>query len=85
MGPSGCGLVKMKLELEFNEVGGLIIFFLNNRKTTLLSCLVGLNKLDSGEIYVNGSSPGIKVSNIPGLGVGFMPQVNYYGKIIKNF
>lgn len=45
-----------------------------NRKTTLLSCIVGLKKLDSGEISVLGGRPE------PGSLLGYMPQaseINY--------
>ncbi|CAK9795740.1 ABC transporter G family member 23 [Anthophora plagiata] len=43
-------------------------------KTTLLSCVVGVKKLDSGEIWVLGGKPGTEESGIPGPRVGFMPQ-----------
>ncbi|XP_035712100.1 ABC transporter G family member 23 [Folsomia candida] len=45
-------------------------------KTTLLSCIVGIRKLDSGEISVFGGEPGSRESGIPGKRVGFMPQEN---------
>ncbi|XP_018355832.1 PREDICTED: ABC transporter G family member 20-like [Trachymyrmex septentrionalis] len=43
-------------------------------KTTLLSCVVGVRYLDSGEIWVLGGNPGSKGSGIPGPRVGYMPQ-----------
>ncbi|XP_058807804.1 ABC transporter G family member 20-like isoform X2 [Phymastichus coffea] len=43
-------------------------------KTTLLSCVVGVRKLDQGEIWVLGGKPGQKDSGIPGPRVGYMPQ-----------
>ncbi|XP_063988689.1 ABC transporter G family member 20-like [Diachasmimorpha longicaudata] len=43
-------------------------------KTTLLSCIVGIRKLDSGEVWVLGGHPGSKSSSIPGPQVGYMPQ-----------
>ncbi|EGI65058.1 ABC transporter G family member 20 [Acromyrmex echinatior] len=43
-------------------------------KTTLLSCIVGVRYLDSGEIWVLGGNPGTKGSGIPGSRVGYMPQ-----------
>ncbi|XP_045475533.1 ABC transporter G family member 20-like [Harmonia axyridis] len=43
-------------------------------KTTLLSCIVGRNHLDSGEICILGGQPGTIGSGIPGPGVGYMPQ-----------
>ncbi|XP_011055067.1 PREDICTED: ABC transporter G family member 20-like [Acromyrmex echinatior] len=43
-------------------------------KTTLLSCIVGVRYLDSGEIWVLGGNPGSKDSGIPGPRVGYMPQ-----------
>ncbi|XP_057341035.1 ABC transporter G family member 20-like [Microplitis mediator] len=43
-------------------------------KTTLLSCIVGISSLDSGEIFALGGHPGSKSSSVPGPKVGFMPQ-----------
>ncbi|XP_018405571.1 PREDICTED: ABC transporter G family member 23-like, partial [Cyphomyrmex costatus] len=43
-------------------------------KTTLLSCVVGIRNLDSGEMWVLGGNPGSKSSGIPGPRVGYMPQ-----------
>ncbi|XP_026729847.1 ABC transporter G family member 20-like [Trichoplusia ni] len=43
-------------------------------KTTLLSCIVGRRKLDSGNIWVLGGRPGEKGSGVPGPRVGYMPQ-----------
>ncbi|XP_024879603.1 ABC transporter G family member 20-like isoform X1 [Temnothorax curvispinosus] len=43
-------------------------------KTTLLSCVVGVRHLDSGEVWVLGGNPGGKGSGIPGPQVGYMPQ-----------
>ncbi|KYN45392.1 ABC transporter G family member 23 [Trachymyrmex septentrionalis] len=43
-------------------------------KTTLLSCIVGIRYLDSGEVWVLGGNPGSKGSGIPGPQVGYMPQ-----------
>ncbi|EFX84768.1 ABC protein, subfamily ABCH [Daphnia pulex] len=43
-------------------------------KTTLLSCLVGRRRLNSGEILVLGHEPGSPESGIPGPRVGYMPQ-----------
>ncbi|XP_011881735.1 PREDICTED: ABC transporter G family member 23-like [Vollenhovia emeryi] len=43
-------------------------------KTTLLSCIVGLRYLDSGEMWVLGGSPGSVGCGIPGPRVGYMPQ-----------
>ncbi|KAG5331765.1 ABCGK protein, partial [Acromyrmex charruanus] len=43
-------------------------------KTTLLSCIVGIRYLDSGEVWVLGGNPGSKSSGIPGPQVGYMPQ-----------
>ncbi|XP_071579699.1 uncharacterized protein [Temnothorax nylanderi] len=43
-------------------------------KTTLLSCVVGVRYLDSGEVWVLGGNPGGKSSGIPGPQVGYMPQ-----------
>ncbi|KAG5331767.1 ABCGN protein, partial [Acromyrmex charruanus] len=43
-------------------------------KTTLLSCIVGVRYLDSGDIWVLGGNSGSKGSGIPGPRVGYMPQ-----------
>ncbi|KAI9553798.1 ABC protein [Daphnia sinensis] len=43
-------------------------------KTTLLSCLVGRRRLDSGNMLVFGHEPGSEESGIPGPRVGYMPQ-----------
>ncbi|XP_021950776.1 ABC transporter G family member 23 isoform X2 [Folsomia candida] len=43
-------------------------------KTTILSCIVGLRKLDAGDIWVYGARPGTKDSGIPGKTIGYMPQ-----------
>lgn len=44
-------------------------------KTTLLSCIVGRRRLNSGEIWVLGGKPGNRGSGVPGPRVGYMPQV----------
>ncbi|XP_011307965.1 ABC transporter G family member 20 isoform X1 [Fopius arisanus] len=50
-------------------------------KTTLLSCLVGRRRLNSGEIWVLGGKPGTKGSGVPGKRVGYMPQeIALYGE-----
>ncbi|XP_025989491.1 ABC transporter G family member 20 [Solenopsis invicta] len=43
-------------------------------KTTLLSCIVGIQNFDSGEVWVLGGTPDSKGSGIPGPRVGYMPQ-----------
>ncbi|KAG8234556.1 hypothetical protein J437_LFUL014012, partial [Ladona fulva] len=43
-------------------------------KTTLLNCIIGLSKLDSGEISVLGVIPGDSRSGVPGHRIGYMPQ-----------
>lgn len=45
-------------------------------KTTLLNCIVGRKRLNSGEIWVLGGKPGSKGSGVPGPRVGYMPQVS---------
>ena len=44
-------------------------------KTTLLRCIVGLVKADSGSLLVMGDVPGAREHSIPGPMVGYMPQV----------
>ncbi|KAF5307918.1 hypothetical protein FQR65_LT06485 [Abscondita terminalis] len=43
-------------------------------KTTLLNCILGQKKLDSGNVWVLGGPINSKTSKIPGLSVGYMPQ-----------
>ncbi|PSN45709.1 hypothetical protein C0J52_19135 [Blattella germanica] len=43
-------------------------------KTTLLSCIVGCQHFNSGEVWVLGGKPGSKHSGVPGPRVGYMPQ-----------
>ncbi|KAF5291183.1 hypothetical protein FQA39_LY14425 [Lamprigera yunnana] len=43
-------------------------------KTTLLGCIIGRKKLNSGEIWVLGGTPGSKGSGVPGARIGYMPQ-----------
>ncbi|CAG2111247.1 unnamed protein product [Medioppia subpectinata] len=63
-------------------------------KTTLIQTILGLHRPTSGSIHVFGVKPGLKESDIPGPGVGYMPQelalfeeftineiLNYYGMI----
>jgi ABC-type multidrug transport system ATPase subunit len=73
----------------------LILFLVNYRygllgasgcgKTTLLNCIVGRRKLNSGEIWVLGGKPDTKDSGVPGPKVGFMPQVCHISKKIYVF
>ncbi|XP_030371527.1 ABC transporter G family member 23 isoform X2 [Scaptodrosophila lebanonensis] len=50
-------------------------------KTTLLSCIVGRRRIDSGEIFVLGGKPGTRGSGVPGKRVGYMPQeIALYGE-----
>ncbi|CAH1154038.1 unnamed protein product [Phaedon cochleariae] len=50
-------------------------------KTTLLSCIVGRRRLNTGEIFVLGGKPGTKGSGVPGKRVGYMPQeIALYGE-----
>lgn len=43
-------------------------------KTTLLNCIIGVQKADAGEILVFGKQPCTKGSGVPGQLVGYMPQ-----------
>ncbi|XP_055688091.1 ABC transporter G family member 23 [Lutzomyia longipalpis] len=43
-------------------------------KTTLLSCIVGVRKLNGGKINVLGRPPGVPGSGVPGPRIGYMPQ-----------
>ncbi|VEN49044.1 unnamed protein product, partial [Callosobruchus maculatus] len=43
-------------------------------KTTLLACIVGLRRLDKGELWVLGGKPQSRDSAVPGPRIGYMPQ-----------
>ena len=44
-------------------------------KTTLLSTIVGLKKMDKGQVSVFGGIPGDRKIGISGRRIGYMPQV----------
>ena len=44
-------------------------------KTTVLSTIVGLKKMDKGVVSVFGGIPGDRKIGIPGKRIGYMPQV----------
>jgi len=56
-------------------------------KTTLLRCVLGRLRIQSGKILILGKPPGAKGHNVPGNGVGYMPQVSIIqGNLIgKNY
>ena len=43
-------------------------------KTTLLQCVVGKRRLNSGQLSIFGGEPGSAQAGIPGPRVGYMPQ-----------
>ncbi|ODM92535.1 ABC transporter G family member 23 [Orchesella cincta] len=43
-------------------------------KTTLLSCILGIRKLNKGSVWLYGERPGTSGIEIPGRNVGYMPQ-----------
>ncbi|OTF82225.1 hypothetical protein BLA29_013284, partial [Euroglyphus maynei] len=43
-------------------------------KTSLLRCVIGIRRPDSGRISVYDKTPGTKESGIPGPGLGYTPQ-----------
>lgn len=45
-------------------------------KTTLLRCVVGRLKPNEGYVRIFGFQPGEPGSQIPGPGIGYMPQVS---------
>lgn len=53
-------------------------------KTTLLNCIVGRKRLNSGEIWVLGGQPGSRGSGVPGPRIGYMPQVSFSETSNKN-
>ncbi|XP_071441927.1 ABC transporter G family member 20-like [Hetaerina americana] len=75
----GSGRTKVKIldGLDMTVTQGTIYGLLGASgcgKTTLLSCVCGLLKLDGGDIMVLGGRPGDKGSGVPGHRVGYMPQ-----------
>ena len=44
-------------------------------KTTVLSTIVGLKKMDKGIVSVFGGFPGNEKIGVPGKRIGYMPQV----------
>ncbi|EFX79372.1 ABC protein, subfamily ABCH [Daphnia pulex] len=73
----GSGKCAILQGLDMNVTKGTIYGLLGASgcgKTTLLSCLVGRRRLDSGDILVLGHKPGFPESGIPGPRVGYMPQ-----------
>ncbi|XP_076438732.1 ABC transporter G family member 20-like isoform X2 [Babylonia areolata] len=51
-------------------------------KTTLLRCIVGLLKVDSGSLLAMGDVPGARDHSIPGPMVGYMPQdISLYNEL----
>jgi len=50
-------------------------------KTTLLNCIIGRKRLNSGQIWVLGGTPGSRNSGAPGPRIGYMPQeTGLYGE-----
>ena len=52
-------------------------------KTTLLRCILGRLRIDSGNILALGEKPGTLGHGVPGNMVGYMPQVNFLLKTVK--
>uniref|UniRef100_T1IX93 ABC transporter domain-containing protein n=1 Tax=Strigamia maritima TaxID=126957 RepID=T1IX93_STRMM len=77
----GYGFAKSKIEvlkdINLHVATGTIYGLLGPSgcgKTTLLKCVIGRLEPDKGLVTVFGTTPGIVNSNIPGSGVGYMPQ-----------
>jgi len=49
----------------------IILIPISCGKTTMLSCIVGVRRLDVGEIFVFGNKPGERGSGVPGKNVGY--------------
>jgi len=75
---SGKSRLPVLIGLNMNVVRGQIYGLLGPSgcgKTTLLKCIVGKLKVDSGLVHVFGEPPGPKSkSGVPGRRVGYMPQ-----------
>nr|QBM06390.1 ATP-binding cassette sub-family H-like protein 2 [Daphnia magna] len=80
VGNSRCAILE---ELNMTVKKGTIYGLLGASgcgKTTLLNCLIGRRKLNSGNILVFGYEPSSEESGIPGPRVGYMPQeIALYG------
>ncbi|ODM97294.1 Fe(3+) ions import ATP-binding protein FbpC [Orchesella cincta] len=59
------------------------IWLAGSEWTTMLSCLVGLRQLDSGDIRVFGAKPGTISSGIPGKKLGYMLKISLYTLIFQ--
>ncbi len=67
-------LIGLNMEVERGQIYGLLGPS-GCGKTTLLKCIVGKLKADSGTVHVFGESPGPRAkSGVPGARVGYMPQ-----------
>uniref|UniRef100_T1ITJ3 ABC transporter domain-containing protein n=1 Tax=Strigamia maritima TaxID=126957 RepID=T1ITJ3_STRMM len=63
--------------IDLNVAAGTIYGLLGPSgcgKTTLLKCVIGTLKPDSGRVRLFGRLPGTVKSRVPGVGVGYMPQ-----------
>ena len=47
-------------------------------KTTLLRCCLGFIRPNKGRILIMGNYPGARGTRIPGIDLGYMPQVRFY-------
>ncbi|XP_031334552.1 ABC transporter G family member 23-like isoform X1 [Photinus pyralis] len=75
---SGKEMVHILQNLNMTVPKGAIYGLLGSSgcgKTTLIKCIVGMKKLNSGKMWVMGGSPGTKDSQVPGTKIGYMPQV----------
>lgn len=66
-------LKNMNMTVPIGSIYGLLGSS-GSGKSTVLSCIIGLTKFDSGTILLYGQKPGFPRTQVPGPNIGYMPQ-----------